>query len=109
MKTLERQFFRYLMRQIDYRGSNKDILLFIKPIDKIIIDFCNKKNCNKKQLLYYLNKWCSYGMYNYMYQYTVINSKLGWFNNLNCMPDRYLDIIPNRVISKLKRSNLWDS
>lgn len=103
MKTLERQFFRHMIRQIDYRESTRFILVTIKPIRFIMSDFCNKKNCDYKQLLYYLDKWSRYGMYDY-----GVALDLGWFGDVNKYPFRYREIIPARVKSKMIRFGLRD-
>lgn len=99
MKTLERQFFRYCIRQLDYNALSEDKLVLRVDMKIIAKEFSVKKNCNYGQLLYYLGKWASYGMYEY-----EISLDLGWFNGIHTFPSRYISIIPERVISKLKRA-----
>lgn len=100
MKTLERQFFRYLMRQINYDELeyNIDFCKFRKPIRNIANNFIEKKDCSYKQLVYYMNKWSRYGFYVYG---TILD--LG-FIEYNKIPDRYKSIIPERVISKIQKT-----
>lgn len=100
MKTLERQFFRYVMRQINYDELeyNIDFCKFRKPMRNIANDFMEKKNCSYKQLVYYMDKWSRYGFYDY-----GISLDLGHIE-YNKIPDRYKSIIPERVISKIQKT-----
>ena len=92
MKTLERQFFRYCMKQTDYYLSNRDQIITRMSIRDIANDFCIKKKCSYKQLMYYINKWVSYGMYDY-----GVSLDLGWFNSVQRFPFHYFEIIPART------------
>lgn len=81
IKPIERKFFRYLIRQIDYKTVELKYNTGNSVATKLPIrDYCNifaeKYNIPYKQLMYYLQKWCGYGFYDY-----GVSLDLGWFCN----------------------------
>lgn len=99
MKELEKKFFKYCCKNIDYNLdilSSCKIIMFRKDIIfKDLIDtFSAKYNCSKKQLYYYLEKWERIGMVDY-----GVSLKTGWFV-FKDIKDSYLSIIPKRVMVK---------
>ena len=112
IKPIERKFFRYLIRQINYKelDPKSNIVSLSQPVREYVNKFATKYNVPYKQLLYYLEKWSNRGIYNY-----GVSLDLGWFENIYelvgiCTPeyrsdrDRikvYRDMIPQRVRSKV--------
>lgn len=125
MKTLERQFFRYCIRRIDYsKISYLDSLRKVPLTDSmmhIASEFSEKKNCSFKQLEYYMLKWKRLGLY-YGFDITVEldhvnlnslliqtierneNGDLTVYFGLNTKYYRYSSILPLRVRRKVNRS-----
>ena len=98
LKTLERQFFKYVTRQIKYldlEEENKHKLKFIhdKFMCEIVEEFAIKKQCSSKQLYYYLSKWKFYIKDN-----GIRNGYID-FNKLVKSP--YSKLIPARVTRHL--------
>lgn len=103
MHSLERQFFRYVIRQIDYtegkvevagKRKNNISVVLTKNESELVEQFCHNHNIEdgdvrKRQLKYYLKKWF------WIYEYEVV---------IDIIPLRYLDLIPERVIDKLYTS-----
>ena len=112
IKPIERKFFRYLIRQINYKelDPKSNIVSLSQPVREYANIFATKYNVPYKQLLYYLEKWSNRGIYDY-----GVSLDLGWFENIYelvgiCTPeyrsdrDRikvYRDMIPQRVRSKV--------
>ena len=112
IKPIERKFFRYLIRQINYKelDPKSNIVSLSQPVREYVNKFATKYNVPYKQLLYYLEKWSNRGIYDY-----GVSLDLGWFENIYelvgiCTPeyrsdrDRikvYRDMIPQRVRSKV--------
>ena len=98
MKPLERQFFRYCMRQIDYTKKYYSVtctLQTTRGIWAILQEFADKKQCSEKQLIHYLMKWSELGFYDY-----GVNIGYGWFY-VHKMAPQYTQSIPKRVRRKL--------
>ena len=109
IKPIERKFFRYLIRQINYEKIHPSInMAFVnQDIRHHANIFADKYNVSYKQLMYYLEKWSNRGIYNY-----GVSLDLGWFENIYEIVgihtpeyrDRikvYRDMIPQRVRSKI--------
>lgn len=109
IKPIERKFFRYLIRQIDYEKTtqlDRDMAIIRDSVRYHANKFSNKYNAPYKQLMYYLDKWSDKGIYNY-----GVTLDLGWFENISKMmgivtsanqseTDRisiYRDMVPQRV------------
>lgn len=107
IKPIERKFFRYLIRQINYKelDPKSNIVSLSQPVREYANKFATKYNVPYKQLIYYLEKWSDKGIYNY-----GVSSDLGWFENIyelvgihtppKYKSDRvkvYRDMIPQRV------------
>lgn len=112
MHSLERQFFRFVMKQIDYKSfdvfnpyfsSNTPLgsVMTTMTVEELIMAFCKKKGMDPevkgKQLLFYMRKWPF--LLNPVDPYKNNHDKV--FIALNKIPRRYKDIIPERVIGKL--------
>ena len=113
MKPMERKFFRYIIRQLNYKElyvySTNQIMLHCSTTNNIRFyanAFSNKYNVPYEQLIYYLSKWSYKGFYKW-----GITIDLGWFEHLevlcgmentdgyieyaNCK--QYVDAVPERV------------
>ena len=102
--SLERQFFRFVIRQINYNSINSNTLAagMLMPMEQIVDIFCKRKGLDpeikRKQLLFYLKKW-----------YFVRSKSSEWERNyisLEKIPVRYIQLIPERVKTKLYRVNI---
>ena len=122
MKTLERQFFRYCIRRIDYSKisylDNLRRVPLIDPMMHIASEFSEKKNCSFKQLEYYMLKWKRLGLY-YGFDLTVgldyfnlniiliqtiernENGDISLYFGLNTHYYQYSSILPLRVKRKI--------
>lgn len=107
MHSLERQFFRFVIRQIDYErtviGENSMIVGMRMPIEEMINIFCKRKEkdpkIKRKQLLYYVKKWgFIFLTQDRKYEYDCMV--------LEFIPTQYLELIPARVKSKLYKLNI---
>lgn len=107
IKPIERKFFKFMIRQIDYKTANHNLSsMTIRPVRDLANDFANKYNVPYYQLMYYLTKWDECGIYNY-----GVCLDLGWFYNLdklfyeptNGRMEQYSKAIPQRVRSKWSR------
>lgn len=114
IKPIERKFFRYLIRQINYEKlhPSSNMAIVNQDIRYHVNKFATKYNVPYKQLLYYLEKWSNRGIYNY-----GVSLDLGWFENIYELigiildPDNYdfkqdrfkiyRDMVPQRVRSKV--------
>ena len=112
IKPIERKFFRYLIRQINYEElhPSHNMAFVNQDIRYHANRFGDKYNVPYRQLMYYLEKWSNRGIYDY-----GVSLDLGWFENIYelvgiCTPeyrsdrDRikvYRDMIPQRVRSKV--------
>ena len=69
IKPIERKFFKYLMRQVDYEEIQKrqtlESVTLIKPVWRYCKLFATKYNVPIGQLVYYLDKWNRRGIYIY--------------------------------------------
>lgn len=103
MNPLERQFFRYCMKQLSYQNINfhaKPIYVYtIMPMRNIIEDFSTSKKVNPNKLRKYVEKWYhKYGFYDFG---SSLNH--GWFY-LNKLPHHYVESIPRRTLCKLNEA-----
>lgn len=58
IKPLERKWFRYLVRQIDYNYLSENYIVRLsKPLGFYIDEFSTKYGIGEKMLYYYMNKW----------------------------------------------------
>ena len=69
IKPIERKFFKYLMRQVDYEEIQKYKTLETVTLNRAVICYCKlfatKYNVPIGQLVYYLDKWNRRGIYDY--------------------------------------------
>lgn len=69
IKPIERKFFKYLMRQVDYEEIQKYQTLETVTLNRAVICYCKlfaeKYNVPLGQLAYYLDKWDRRGIYDY--------------------------------------------
>ena len=69
IKPIERKFFKYLMRQVDYEEIQKYQTLETVTLNRAVICYCKlfaeKYNVPIGQLVYYLDKWNRRGIYDY--------------------------------------------
>lgn len=114
MKPMERKFFRYMIRQINYNKTDcikHNMAMVNKTIRYHANYFSDKYNVPYKQLMYYLDKWSYYDIYAWG---TSLDT--GWFINIDklCTLDvnnipssmiNYADAMPNRVLNFLSRIN----
>ena len=104
LKPIERKFFRFIIRQLDYNNINMYNACTIKTMRELCNQFSDKYNVSYKQLMYYLDKWTICGFYNW-----GVAMDLGWFENLdklfyepcNGRMEQYSKAIPQRVRSKI--------
>lgn len=99
MKDLERRFFRFCCKQIDYSDIivNNNQFGLVKSFGKYVDMFSEKHNCSSKQLVGYIWKWESKRLINW-----GVNVLYGWFEfDFDKMPEQYKKIIPRRVLIKI--------
>lgn len=101
MHVEERQFFKYVCKQINYVKTKDPVnVLFKEKFYEIFESFSIQNNISKKILLTYVKKWEKIGFLE-REKYCTYFGTLTF--NLYKMPLRYLCLFPNRVISKLQR------
>lgn len=114
IKPLERKWFRYLVRQIDYESVKTLGQCKANDMDAHIDHFTGKYGISRKILYYYMTKWIKIGIFAYDDENTgtfssiiVVKAKLdieipSQSHIKNNKPhDRYLEIIPHRVQRQL--------
>ena len=99
MKQNERQFFRFLCKQIDYKNIKMMPhgylqLPFIKPMGELITQFATKKNVAEKQLRYYLSKW-------FFYEDDFETFAISQHDQF---PKEYQIIVPERTMWKIRQA-----
>lgn len=116
MKPMERKFFRYIIRQIDYKElsmdqSNTATIVRIREttVGEYANRFSTKYNVPYKQLMYYLSKWSVYGFYQHgvslhhgLFDIKIITgecSKPSWQNYIEAVPERVKRQV-NSILSK---------
>ena len=119
MKPLERKFFKYVCKQIDYEKINieySQYVSFIRPMAELVVEFSDKYDIPIKMIGYWLDKWSDYGFYNYgvgMYfgwfefvdaLILDIPMKNRWGRDVNKKFRQYIDIVPSRVRRKYRRA-----
>lgn len=118
MKPLERKFFKYVCRQIDYNRLviQSDVVTFIRPMGELVTKFSNKYGIPVKMIGYWLEKWTHYGFYNCgvsiyygWFEFTDalildIPMKNRWDRDVNKKFRQYIDIVPERVRRQYKRA-----
>lgn len=100
IKPIERKFFKYLMRQVDYEEIQKHQTLESVGLNRAVICYCKlfaeKYNVPIGQLVYYLDKWERRGIYDY-------DTSIGYGRfNLSVILNSsryevYREMIPNRT------------
>lgn len=119
MKPLERKFFKFVCRQIDYNDlSNYNNNLFIRPMYMLVEEFADKYDIPIKMIGNWLEKWEQYGFYN-----CGVGIYYGWFENMDALIlnipiknkynriinkqfAQYIDIVPERVKRQYRRARL---
>lgn len=101
LKITERQFFKYVIKQIDWENVNS-VSASLKANIEIYIDiFAQKKNVSEKQLWYYVNKWSKFTN---MTKYDT-DEKNNETTDLSFLlleiPDNYKAYISSRVIWRI--------
>lgn len=92
----ERQFFRFVIRQIDYTYAHDPLSLpLIKSMYWLISTFSEKDDIPINLLYHYIQKWRRLGFLNGFYAEFCIKI------NMAKMPTRYKSLIPQRVLNKL--------
>lgn len=119
MKPLERKFFKYVCKHIDYEKVNIEYsqhVSFIRPISVLADEFSDKYGIPIKMIKYWLKKWSDYGFYNYgvgiyfgWFEFVDalildIPMKNRWGRDVNKKFRQYIDIVPSRVRHKYRRA-----
>lgn len=101
MNINEIKFFRYMIKNIDYKTITYNTAFTTLSIEKLLDKFSKLSNIDREELILYLKEWDR----NKFFEYNEDYEKKGYFYDLDNLilfkfKGEYSDIIPDTVIRK---------
>lgn len=101
IKPLERKWFRYLVRQIDYKYLSENYQIKLsRPLDDYIDHFISKYGIGKRMLYYYMDKWEKRKIFSIdgqEFNYILFVENINFNIYLDSSVRNYRNIVPYRV------------